>query len=136
MRDKFKRHLRDSGLKVTAPRTEVFEFLEKNDLTTISAVIGHCGGRADRASIYRTIGLFRELGIIHDVVAGGKRMIELSDRFASHHHHLSCLRCGKSEAVSDRVLESDLDRIAQKNGFRQVSHQIEISGICARCQRG
>ena len=134
MKVKFKQQLREAGLKVTGPRLEVFGFLREHDLTTVSSVIGECAGSADRASVYRTLALFRKLGIIHDVVAGGKRMIELTDSFASHHHHLSCLECGRSETVSDKALESDLDRISKINGFRQVSHQIEISGICARCQ--
>ncbi|MHB8142222.1 MAG: Fur family transcriptional regulator [Thermoleophilia bacterium] len=134
MKVKFKQQLREAGLKVTGPRLEVFGFLQKHDLTTVSSVIRECAAGADRASVYRTLALFRKLGIIHDVVAGGKRMIELTDRFASHHHHLSCLECGRSETVSDQALESDLDRISKKNGFHQVSHQIDISGICARCQ--
>lgn len=133
MQEKFKQHVWNSGLKITAPRLEVFRFLQRNDLTTVSATLTNLSGRADRASIYRTIALFRKLGIIHDVVAGGKQMIELTDGFSSHHHHLSCLKCGKSEAVSDQKLESDLDRISKKKGFRPISHQIEINGICPSC---
>ncbi len=134
MCNNFKQYLRSYGLNVTVPRLKVFRFLEINDLTTVSAVINHLSGQADRASIYRTISHFRKLGIIHDVVAGGKRMIELTDRFSSHHHHLSCLKCGRSEVVADHKLETDLERISEKKGFRAVSHQIEISGICASCQ--
>lgn len=136
MSEELKHHLRGSGLKVTAPRLAVFSFLEQNDPSTVSAVIEHHSEQIDRASIYRTVALFRKLGIIQDIVAGGKRMIELTDTFGSHHHHLSCLQCGKSKAVDDHALESDLARIADKNGFRPVSHQIEMSGICADCQGG
>lgn len=100
----------------------------------MAALIKHHAGQIDRASIYRTVALFRKLGIIQDIVAGGRRMIELTDSFDSHHHHLSCLRCGKSRTVADHALESDLERIASCNGFQPVSHQIEISGICADCQ--
>ena len=134
MKDKFKQELRAAGLKVTGPRLEAFCFLQQHDLTTVATVIAAMAGRADRASVYRTLALFRRLGVIHDVVAGGRQMIELTDSFASHHHHLSCLECGRQESVADPALESELDRISQSKGFRQLSHQIEISGICARCQ--
>ncbi len=133
MTEKFKQHLRNAGHKVTAPRLEVFCFFQKRDLTTVSALLSGCN-RADRASIYRAIALFRKLGVIHDVVSGGKRMIELTDSFTNHHHHIYCLKCGKSEAVANRKLESDLDMILRKSGFRAVSHQIEIDAICPECQ--
>jgi Fur family ferric uptake transcriptional regulator len=135
MLEKLKHHLRKSGLKITAPRLAVFSFLQENDPSTVSAIIEWHAQQIDRASIYRTVALFREIGVIQDIVAGGKRMVELTDGFSSHHHHLSCLQCGKYETVSDHSLEADLDRISETNGFRPVSHQIEISGICADCQK-
>ena len=135
MTEKLKHHLRNSGLKVTGPRLAVFEFLREHDPSSVSAIIENYSGKIDRASIYRTVALFRQHGVIQDIVAGGRRMIELTDSFDSHHHHLSCLECGKSETVSDHTLESDLDRISAMKGFRPVSHQIEISGVCPDCQK-
>ncbi|MHB1361752.1 MAG: Fur family transcriptional regulator [Thermoleophilia bacterium] len=136
MSEELKIYLRESGLKVTAPRMAVFRFLTQNDPSPVAAIIEHHAQMIDRASIYRTVALFRKIGIIRDIVAGGRRMIELTDQFGSHHHHISCLQCGKSRTVDDRALESDLARIADSNGFRPVSHQIEMSGICADCQTG
>jgi Fur family ferric uptake transcriptional regulator len=134
MSEELKLHLRQAGFRITGPRLAVFRFLKENDPSTVAAIIEHHADRIDRASIYRTVALFRKLGVIQDMVGGGKRMVELTDSFASHHHHLSCLECGKSATVSDHALESDLDRISEVNGFQPVSHQIEISGICADCQ--
>jgi len=135
MTEELKLFLRGSGHKVTEPRMAVFEYLRRHDPSTMSGLIERLAGCFDRASIYRTVALFRKIGVIQDVVAGGRRMIELTDSFDSHHHHLYCLECGKSETVSDGALEADLDRISLSNGFRALSHQIEISGICAACQK-
>lgn len=134
MLEKLKHHLRDSGYRVTEPRLSVFRYLQEHDPSSMAALIEAHTPQMDRASIYRVVALYRELGVIQDIVAGGRRMIELTDSFGSHHHHLSCLRCGKSKAVSDQELEADVDRISELNGFRPVSHQIEISGICSACQ--
>ena len=107
MTEKLKHHLRNSGLKVTGPRLAVFEFLREHDPSTVSDIIENYRGKIDRASIYRTVALFRQHGVIQDIVAGGRRIkIQPTDSFDSHHHHLSCLECGKSETVSISTLKS------------------------------
>jgi len=136
MVDKFKQHLKAAGQKVTTPRLAVFAFLQEHDPTTVQAVIRHLTPAVDRASVYRTLGLFRELEIIHDMVTAGRRMIELTDSFDSHHHHLSCLRCGRHESIEDEVIEQRLAAIARAQGFEPTSHQVQISGLCQACRRG
>ena len=133
MLDKLKRHLQISGQNITAPRLAVFKFLQDHDPTTIAAIIEHYAAQIDRASIYRTLTLFKELGIIQDIVAGGKRMIELTDTFDAHHHHLSCLRCGSIKTIEDPAIEQRLDVLARQHGYEPTSHQIEVSGLCSNC---
>jgi Fur family ferric uptake transcriptional regulator len=134
MLDKFKLHLRASGQSVTAPRLAIFEFLQDHDPTTITAVIDRHTATIDRASTYRTLALFKSLGIIQDIVAGGQRMIELTDTFDAHHHHLTCLRCGSITAIEDPAIEHQLDELARAHGYKPTSHQIEVSGLCAACR--
>jgi Fur family transcriptional regulator, ferric uptake regulator len=133
MIDLLRRQLKDAGQSVTEPRVAVFKFLQTHEPATLAQVIAALTPAIDRASVYRTIHLFRQLSVVHDVVVGGRRMIELTDQFDSHHHHLSCLRCGTISTIDDPELERLLARLADRRGFVPSAHQIEVSGLCHKC---
>lgn len=128
----FKRRLREHGYSMTAPRLAIFRYLQANHPAHLSSIIADNPG-IDRASVYRTLTLFRELDMIQDIITGGQKMIELMDTFDSHHHHISCVRCGRSVTVEDAELERRLAMLAETHGIVPVSHQIEVSGICKNC---
>ena len=89
----------------------------------------------DRASIYRTIDLFEQLGIVSRVQQGWKYKIELSDSFSPHHHHITCIKCSKIISFDEPDGINDmLDLIAKDNGFVQKRHSLEIEGICTDCR--
>ena len=50
-----------------------------------------------------------------------------------HHHHLVCRSCGRTVEVSGPAVETWANTIAEQNGFRDVSHDLEIFGTCADC---
>lgn len=50
-----------------------------------------------------------------------------------HHHHLVCRRCGATVEVSGSEVESWASETAAAHGFSDVSHTIEIFGVCAAC---
>lgn len=89
---------------------------------------------ADRASVYRAVELFESLGIIQRIHTGWKYKIELSDHFASHHHHLTCTQCEKTTPIEGSELEAVLDTLSAHYNFLPTSHQIEIQGLCGQCQ--
>lgn len=92
-------------------------------------------GAVDRASLYRTIDLFEQLGVVQRLTIGWKYKLELSDAFAAHHHHMSCLKCGDVASFNESVLiESELERLAASYGFEATGHQLELRGICKKCQ--
>jgi Fe2+ or Zn2+ uptake regulation protein len=134
MQDNLRRHLKQNHQKATNARLSTFKFLQTHDPSTVAAIINGMGENIDRASVYRTLKLFRQLSIIQDIVVNGKRMIELSDNFSIHHHHLSCLQCGRHDTLSDTTIEARLNYIASLNHFKPLSHQIQLSGICSACQ--
>jgi Fur family ferric uptake transcriptional regulator len=87
----------------------------------------------DRASVYRTIGLFEGLGLVQRLNTGWKYKIELSDTFTEHHHHLTCTNCGKTVAMNEQELERFIEQLAREHGFKPSGHQIEIQGVCGGC---
>jgi Fur family transcriptional regulator, ferric uptake regulator len=50
-----------------------------------------------------------------------------------HHHHLVCRRCGRTVEVEGPTVESWAQRVADEHGFSEVSHTVEIFGVCAAC---
>lgn len=54
---------------------------------------------------------------------------------SEHHHHLVCRRCGTTVEIAGPDAESWAERVAAEHGFVDVSHTIEISGLCRPCSR-
>jgi Fur family ferric uptake transcriptional regulator len=50
-----------------------------------------------------------------------------------HHHHLVCRSCGRTVEVSGPAVERWANAVAAENGFRDVSHDLEIFGTCGSC---
>ena len=96
----------------------------------LAAVVGN----ADRASIYRAVGLFERLGIVQRLNTGWKYKLELTDKFADHHHHLTCIRCGRTITMNEDELEQAIEKLAASHHFSPSAHQIEIQGLCERCR--
>jgi Fur family transcriptional regulator, ferric uptake regulator len=127
--------LRQSELRNTPVRQTVFQALKAGPAVSIQELYQKIGEKLDRASMYRTLGLFRELGVIQDVVIAGQRKVELTDRFSNHHHHIACAVCGKTVAIHDSSFETHIEQLAKANGFTHRSHSFEITGICESCHR-
>ncbi len=127
--------LRDAGLRNTPPRQAVFKVLKGNPALTMRQLHIKMAGQLDTASLYRTLALFRQLGIVQDVVIAGERKVELTDAFSPHHHHIACSRCGVTTTIHDAGFEASIEALAAHQGFRHESHSFEITGICAACQQ-
>jgi Fur family ferric uptake transcriptional regulator len=126
--------LRAGGNRVTAGRRAVFELLRHNPALTIRELRQRTANQLDTASLYRTLALFRELGMIQDVVIAGQRKVELTDAFSPHHHHIACSRCGTTVTIHDEAFEAQTEALAARHGFTHQSHSFEITGLCSRCR--
>ena len=51
----------------------------------------------------------------------------------SHHHHLVCRSCGRTVEIAGPEIEAWTSQVAAKEGFIDVTHTVEISGVCAAC---
>jgi len=126
--------LKQEGFSLTKPRQLVFEALQNYEPQTMRELVARCGANLDRASLYRTIALFEQLGIVQRLQIGWKYKLELSDAFSHHHHHFSCVRCGRLIALEeDPSLEARLHELAKAANFVPQDHQLEIRGLCDNC---
>ena len=51
-----------------------------------------------------------------------------------HHHHIICRTCRSVETL-DFCVADGLERMARKLGYANVTHTLEVFGICVECQR-
>lgn len=82
------------------------------------------------ATVYRTIRLFEEAGIIerHDFGDGKARYEPAPD---AHHDHMIDVETGKVIEFVDPELEALQRSIAERLGFRLVDHRLELYGVKA-----
>ncbi len=131
----FSEELKSRGHSLTASRKKIFLALLDKEPQTMSEIANAVKDSVDRASVYRTIALFEELGIAERLQLGWKYKIELSDTYAAHHHHISCIKCGRVQSFEETsVIEFELKQLATEAGFTETGHQLELRGICQKCQ--
>lgn len=126
--------LRRSGYSMTKQRQLIFDILTGQEPLTMHELYERAKGQIDRASVYRIVTLFEQLAIVRRLNIGWKYKIELSDTFAEHHHHLTCLHCHKVIPINERALEAFITNLAADHTFKPVEHQVEIQGYCSSCR--
>lgn len=132
----FVKTLKTNKYSLTNTRTVVFEALQHEEPLSMAELLSKLDGMVDRASLYRTITLFEQLGIVQRLQIGWKYKLELADDFNFHHHHIACKQCGLTLPVrEDLTLEASIRTLAMEYGFTEVTHQLEIRGLCPSCQK-
>jgi Fe2+ or Zn2+ uptake regulation protein len=133
--EEFKIILNSRSQRITAPRLEILGILKSNhDPLTMSEIHGKIKNKKiDLATVYRTINLFAELGIVNEIDFKDefKRYELVYDRH--HHHHIVCRKCKRVENVETCVLE-DLEKLLNKKGYSEISHSLEFFGLCENCK--
>ena len=80
------------------------------------------------ATVYRTVRLFEEAGIIarHDFRDGRSRYEEAPE---THHDHLIDMKTGQVIEFVDPEIEALQETIARRLGYRLVDHRLELYGV-------
>ncbi len=90
------------------------------------------GADVGLTTVYRTLAQLAQAGEV-DVLLGEDGEARYRSCSASHHHHLVCRSCGYTVEVTADAVERWARRTAADNGFSEVSHTLEIMGICDTC---
>ena len=120
------------GLRMTDQRRVIASVLAKSEDHPDVETVYHRARRQDSgisiATVYRTLRLFEELGILERHEFGdGKARYEDAER--DHHDHLIDVQSGRViEFVSDEI-EKLQREVASKHGYRIVAHRLEIYGV-------
>ena len=134
----FAEHLRIKGLKSTPERLEVLRsiFGRESHFAVEDLVLElHRRGHAvSRATVYRTLTLLAESGLIREAVRGNGFIHYEHVHEAEHHDHLLCIRCGAVVEFVSPEIERIQDQVCRQHGFAPLAHTHQINGLCAKCR--
>lgn len=141
----FHQYLIQRGLRLTGERQavldEVFAAHDHFEAEELLLRLKKRKHRVSRATIYRTLELLVEAGLVRKVSLGGGTGLGPRGAYFEHiwghehHDHLVCTACGRIIEFSDEDLEDLQERICQAHGFKPQSHSLKIIGLCKKCQR-
>ena len=133
--------LKENGYKLTSQRKAILKILMENrsehlscdDIFKITSVEHPEIGIA---TIYRTLQLFEELGMVYKLnFNDGFSRYELDlGTEEHHHHHLICLNCEKVIEVKVDLLDSLEQKIEKNDNFTIVDHNVKFYGYCSDCK--
>jgi Fur family ferric uptake transcriptional regulator len=122
----------ERGLKMTDQRRVIARVLsEAHDHPDVEAVHRRATAidpNISIATVYRTVRLFEEAGILakHDFGDGRARYEETPDE---HHDHLIDIQSGKVVEFHNDEIEELQRKIAEKAGYKLVGHRLELYGV-------
>lgn len=131
--------LKSVGLKVTLPRVKILEILEKQtDNKHLSAekvyrILLQENAEIGMATVYRVLTQFESAGLVtRHHFEGGSSIFELNR--GVHHDHIVCMKCGKVDEFTDKVIEKHQEDIAKNLGYELTDHSLYLYGFCPACQ--
>ncbi|MBU2695691.1 Fur family transcriptional regulator [Pimelobacter sp. 30-1] len=90
------------------------------------------GDKVGLATVYRTLQAMADAGDV-DVRHNPAGEATYRRCSSSHHHHLVCRSCGRTVEITGSAVERWAQAIADEHGFSEVSHTVELVGLCAEC---
>ncbi|MCP1169624.1 MULTISPECIES: Fur family transcriptional regulator [Limimaricola] len=121
-----------NGLRLTEQRRVIAQVLEAADdhpdVEELHARAAAEDARISLATVYRTVKLFEEAGILEKHEFGdGRARYETTDR--EHHDHLIDMHSGQVIEFVDEEIEALQERIAERLGYRLIGHRLELYGV-------
>lgn len=121
----------EKGLRMTEQRRVIARVLSDShdhpDAEELHRRAAAIDSRISIATVYRTVRLFEEAGILerHDFRDGRSRYEEVPEE---HHDHLIDLSTGKVVEFHDEEIERLQQLVAERLGYRLVDHRLELYG--------
>jgi len=122
----------EKGLRITEQRRTIARIISESedhpDVETLHERAAAVDPKISIATVYRTVRLFEEAGILerHEFGDGRSRYEAVTD---DHHDHLIDVESGQVIEFHDEELESLKKKVAERLGFRLVDHRMELYGV-------
>tara|TARA_Y100001968_G_scaffold310883_1_gene332256 strand:+ start:257 stop:709 length:453 start_codon:yes stop_codon:yes gene_type:complete len=132
--------LRQDGRRLTSQRRKTLNLFEKiGSGIHLSAEEVHSqllksNARVSLATIYRTLKLLVSMGFLKELeLSEGGHRFELLSQEHPDHHHLICIRCGRTEEFEDYQVIQSGKLAAEKFHFELVESTLNVRGLCPAC---
>ena len=114
--------------RILSESKEVYGSKDHPDVDELHKRVTSIDDKISIATVYRTVKLFEEAGIItkHDF-KGGKARYEAM--IESHHDHLIDIKTGEIIEFVDDEIEKLQKKVAEKYGYKLVDHKLELYGV-------
>ena len=128
----------DKGVKLTEQRKIIARVISESkdtygesdhpDVDELYNRVSKIDPKISIATVYRTVKLFEESGILakHDFKGGKARYEEMRE---SHHDHLIDVKSGEIIEFVDNEIEELQKKVAEKYGYDLVDHKLELYGV-------
>jgi len=130
--------IRQGGHKLTPQRRAILDAIAGSHDHLTPAEIHEKVSRTRKdiglVTVYRTIEMLADMGLICEVHTGGAGRSYLLRRPSEHHHHLVCSGCGTVVDFTSCDLDGLEQKLSEETGFDISGHLLEFSGHCRSCQ--
>ena len=132
--------LHQDGKRLTKQRLKVLNLFENigpgNHLSVeeVYEELIASNAKVSLATIYRTLRLLVQMGFLNhrELREGGHRYELISNDFPDH-HHLICIRCGRTEEFENKEVIDAGKIAAEINGFKLIESSFNVRAICPNC---
>jgi Fur family ferric uptake transcriptional regulator len=135
----FRDFLKTKGLKLTSPRKvildTIFTYHRHFNVDALYDVIRKDHQNVSRATIYRTMPLLVESGLIKQSLRCQSK--DHYEHIHGHddHLHLLCIKCGDIIEVDSKTIDAALGKLAKSTKFILNDYNLGAKGICEACSK-
>jgi Fur family ferric uptake transcriptional regulator len=136
--EKFREFLEIREEKLTEPRRilvrHIFDSHKHFDADELVADLRTAGRRVSRSTVYRTLRLLVEAGLLRELRLTNRTAYEHDYGYPSH-DHLHCTECNRIVEFRNDEIRQLSEAVSREHGFRPVGHRFVITGVCPTCVR-
>ena len=137
--EKFKEFLKLRELKYTSERKLILKaivsFHKHFNIDDLFERLCKQGDYVSRATIYRTIPLLLQSGLITEAIRCQDKISYENIFNKKHHDHLLCIECGKTIEFCNEKIERLQNEVCKKYDFVPIEHRLGIKGHCKDCYK-
>ena len=121
------------AMRATRQRAAVSQLLDRSadfrSAQEIHEELRRVGEGIGLTTVYRTLQALADAGEVDVLRTDSGEAVYRRCATDDHHHHLVCRRCGTAVEIE----ETWAQRVAAEHGFTDLSHTVEIFGLCREC---
>jgi len=123
-------------MRVTRQRSAVANAVDETfrSAQDVHETLRSQGERVGLTTVYRTLQAMAANGDVDVLRTDDGESVYRRCASDAHHHHLVCRSCGRTVELAADEVEAWASAVAQRHGFVDVSHTVEVFGTCRRCR--